>query len=453
MTESGGGGREGDDQPASGDEPSREDTDLRQERLRTQVQLIVDSLPDVGVHTGGTGDFGDMEYMYRQGVILVRDQDLERVRDVVRGAARLDDSDPFVADSLHSGITAVVVEDTLAALEAVDSRLGKGIATPDHVFYVTPRASACPANEPDNPGQDAPYPAVSTDIECDGTGVLAVVVDTGFIPTLVNPKHRWLSGVTGDTEAYDPTDIRRYTGHGTFVAGVLRCMAPRADVVVKGFLTSGGALYETEILKELYKALDLTPDIISMSAGATTRHNLPALGFQALWEQRLSDLKGTVLVAAAGNDGDRGPFWPAAFPWAVSVGALDETGGRAPYSNFGSWVDVYALGTDVVNAFPNGDYHYEEPPRVGNVTHFDREMALWSGTSFSTPLVSGLIAARMSRTAESGRDAADALLRIARRHARPRVGPILEPGMACLEEQRHCHCAPQCPCGRRCCDH
>ena len=144
-----------------------------------------------------------------------------------------------------------------------------------------------------------------------------------------------------------------------------------------------------------------------------------------------------MLVAAAGNDRDRAPFWPAAFPWAVSVGALDDTGRRAGYSNYGSWVDVYALGTDVINAYPDGDYYYEEPPRIGEVTHFDREMALWSGTSFATPLVSGLIAARVSRTGESAREAADALLRLARGRARPRVGAILEPGMACIE--------PTCP--------
>ncbi len=94
-----------------------------------------------------------------------------------------------------------------------------------------------------------------------------------------------------------------------------------------------------------------------MSAGTTTRGNRPAIGFEVFYDNFLSQLKGTVLVAAAGNDGTREPFWPAAFPWAVSVGAIDADGapGHA-FSNFGSWVDVYALGVDLVNAYPHGTF-------------------------------------------------------------------------------------------------
>lgn len=211
------------------------------------------------------------------------------------------------------------------------------------------------------------------------------------------------------------------------MAGVVRCIAPAAEVRVEGFLPHGGAIYESAMVVQLHQALALGPDIISMSAGTHTRKNQALLGLQVFWETSLRHLKGTVLVAAAGNDGDRLPFWPAAFPWSVSVGALTDTGARAYFSNFGSWVDVYALGVDLVNAYPTGVFVCHEPPSVGQVRTF-KGMAQWSGTSFSTPTVAGIIAARMTHTGESARLAADAVLAHARATATPGVGACLSPG-------------------------
>nr|WP_275402366.1 S8 family serine peptidase [Streptomyces sp. SID13031] len=239
-----------------------------------------------------------------------------------------------------------------------------------------------------------------------------------------------MDGVTGDPEvAFDPGTglIRPYAGHGTFIAGVLRLIAPKTEVVVKSYFDRAGAMWEIDLAEKLTEALAESPDIISLSAGTKTRFGIPSVGLDVFIQTRLNRVNGLVLVAAAGNDGDREYFWPAASPEVVSVGALAADGeSRASFSNFGTWVDVYAPGENLVNAFLTGDYECTERPNTGTIRTFDG-MASWSGTSFATPLVAGLIAARMSVTGQSARQAADSLLAYSLTQSIPGVGAILRP--------------------------
>ncbi len=412
----------------------------RLSRLRGQISVVQDAFGEenvgIGLRHPRRDDPADVDYLYYMRRVLVRDPDLPRLLTMLRedhGVTR----EPEI-HGLVDGVTRVGLPERIdlpTFLREADQRFGIGVVTPDHILYVTGgKGGLCPATEPEpvSTKTSGAQPTWWTAPEFDGAGVLISVVDTGwYAQAAQNPATPWLAGVTGDPERIDPTDIPAYAGHGTFIAGVIRGVAPKADVRVERFLTKGGAITESKMIRQLGQAVSLGPDIISLSAGTSTRRDQRLLTFQVFWETQLQHLKGTVLVAAAGNDGLRVPFWPAAFPWSVSVGAFDAAKRRAKFSNYGSWVDVYALGVDLVNAFPTGHYTYKEPRPPGRSPDADFDgLASWSGTSFSTPVVSGMIAARMSGRGESARTAADGLLRYGRQQAIKGLGAWLEPSNA-----------------------
>ena len=318
------------------------------------------------------------------------------------------------------------VGDVLDLLE--EGGLRRGAASPDHWVHVAPGGggSACPAVEPEETGLTEPWPPIAPQER--GSEVSVVVVDTGWHPPAgTDPRTPWLKGVDGDDELNGP-DLRPYAGHGTFIAGVVRCMAPLSAVFVEGFAVGGvggGGILESEMVLQLEEALTHDPRVINLSAGCRTRLDLPSIAFATFYRKRLRG-KDCVLVAAAGNDSWAAPFWPAAFDWCVGVGSLDRDGRVSDYSNFGVSADVYALGRNLVNAFPDGTFVCHESPDKGDVRVFNTGMARWSGTSFAAPIVAGLIAREISETGSSAADARDAVLARAVYDSDPVVGPHQE---------------------------
>jgi subtilisin family serine protease len=425
--------------------------------VRAQVDYIIGEFdrkfdsqgPAIKVvpHDGGVG------FMYAEGQLLVRDEYLDRVLALLEPpqepeqgpsddrAAQAPDGTALVEPVIR-GVALVRLRQrygrpsVLETLDRIDAAFGSGAATPNQVLTVCPEIAPCAATEPEIvDDRTEPYPGICH--ASSGAGVMIYIADTGLVH-LPAKHHPWLRDVHGEPDAAipvvngTPAITSPYTGHGTFVAGVVRCMAPDAEIFVMNEMAGSGSALESDIAQRLNAALSLPVDIFHLSITAPTRNNQPMIGIEA-WLELLRQYKGTVCVAPAGNSGSAQRSWPAASPGVVSVGALAaDWRSRARFSNFGSWVDVYAPGRDLVNAFATGSYVCQVPPYTGQEREF-YGMAKWSGTSFSSPIVTGLIAARMFRTGENGQQAAAALLAEARRQAIPGVGPILLP---CCEPSR-----------------
>jgi len=425
---------------------------------------------DIGFVRQGRG----IGYMYAEGQLLVREQYIDRVLEILgHGSEReFRAAHPERIRRVIAGVVLLNLDQIKGrrsfyvpdALVQIDGQLGQGAATPDYVLTVSGDAGICPATEPEEVySKTEPYPGVCHD--GGGQGVHIYLADTGLLPH-ADYGHPWLDGVRigkfpEDEDTWDPAKpIPRYGAHGTFTAGVARCVAPGAEIVATNAFAVAGSTLESDLVPRLVDALGEGTDIFHLTVAAPTRADLPLIAFEA-WLRLLRQYKGTLCVSAAGNNDSRRPHWPGAFRDVLSVGALAaDWRSRASFSNYGGWVDVYAPGRDLVNAYATGRYDCQIDPYKGQDRHFFG-MAKWSGTSFSTPIVTGLIASRMSRTGENARQAAAALLAEARAQAIPGVGAVLlpecpgdrRPGRECgccgTGPVRSCHGHRECPLYRR----
>ncbi len=388
---------------------------------------------------------GEVDHVHVAGRLLAvdRDDNVPRLQAAVPGLRRADPGEqPGIGDlvllsteGVEGGhLTATETLDFLEERLGGDNRARTGdepLATLVHVMHT---ARLCAATEPGVPAGSPPQPWPAPRVAVAGQDRVRLgISDTGLWEEPDPARHPWLAGVEGEPDRPGPTlpgglpSIPHHAGHGTFVAGVARSMAPGATVYVGNhFPTSGGELEHVVVSKLEDLIRDQSPDVIILAAGTYTRNNLAPLAFSD-FRRRHPNI---TLVAAAGNDSTSRPFWPAAFDWTTSAGALGaDQQHRAWFSNHGDWVDVYALGEGLVNAFATGVYTYQEPPRRPAKQTFDG-MASWDGTSFSAPLVAGLIAAEMARSGVSAEAATQTLLAKAREQEIPGVGPVLFPSQS-----------------------
>jgi Subtilase family len=220
-------------------------------------------------------------------------------------------------------------------------------------------------------------------------------------------------------------------GHGTFIAGIVRQVAPDARVLAVRVIHSDDVCYEGDVLctlRHLATRIALAAegdlagmvDVVSLSFGYFAESAADLVLTSGLWQaiEVLLDL-GVVVTAAAGNYSTSRPFYPAAFaPRAaavplISVGALNPNGTKAVFSNDGTWVTAWAQGAAVVSVYPVDANASRTPElRVRAAAGGGREsldpddycggFAVWSGTSFSAPAMAALVAGSLLDGAASG---------------------------------------------------
>ncbi|MEW5925551.1 MAG: S8 family serine peptidase [Candidatus Zixiibacteriota bacterium] len=161
------------------------------------------------------------------------------------------------------------------------------------------------------------------------------------------------------------------SGHGTFVAGIVKLVAPAANIYAYRVLDTTGEGDGYNIAAAVLKAIDDGCKAINISFGMIGEN--VALD-DALKYARDNDV---LVIAAAGNDSTDSnlifPF-PASRYYCIAVAALDSLNYRADFSNFGVKVNVCAPGTWIY------------------APYIDTLYGWWNGTSFATPFVTGLAA-------------------------------------------------------------
>jgi len=163
-------------------------------------------------------------------------------------------------------------------------------------------------------------------------------------------------------------------GHGTMTCGLVHLVAPGASILPLKAFSSDGTGYLSNIVAAMYYATAHHARIMSMSFSLSS--NSPALT-QAVSHANRS---GVILVAAAGNDGNSVPVYPAALNgYVMGVASTSDSDTRSSFSNYGR-ADVWiaAPGENIVSTYPGGTY------------------ASASGTSFSAPMVAGSAALLLS---------------------------------------------------------
>jgi thermitase len=261
---------------------------------------------------------------------------------------------------------------------------------PNDPYYSTPY----PTSHNGNIAQWAPQFIGATqawDTTLGDPSIVIAVVDTG-----IDANHPDLAGKVVLTKNYVKGEQASDSfGHGTHVAGIAAArinndtgiagICGLCSVMSVKVLGAGGSGLTSDVASGIAYATDHAARVINLSLGSTSRTTIIR---DALDYALNNNVLPVVAMGNANSDtvGDLG-YWYS----ALSVGALDQQGRKASFSNFGLQTDVTAPGVAVLSTMPT--YSVTLNKQYGYKMNYD---AL-SGTSMATPVVAGLAGLLLSR--------------------------------------------------------
>ena len=289
------------------------------------------------------------------------------------------------AASLNNQISVLTIPDAAYIEEDVLIQIPKPeiekVSIPESNIQMTP-------NDPLYPQQWG-MPVIGAnkmwDITSGDGRIIVAVIDTG-----VDYNHEDLGAVT-EALGYDfvnnDNNAMDDNGHGTHVAGIIAAtmnnnkgvagVAPNVTVMPVKVCNRFGSCWSTDIADGIRWAADHGAKILSISLGG------PSPDQQTSDATRYAVItKGALVIAASGNNGLEQPSYPGAYPWVLAVGALDSSGRRAYYSQYGSFLDLMAPGSGIISTVPKGTCELCDPSGYSSL----------SGTSMATPHASGVAA-------------------------------------------------------------
>ena len=176
-------------------------------------------------------------------------------------------------------------------------------------------------------------------------------------------------------------------GHGTHCSGIIAAetnngldiagVSSGAKIMALKFIGSNGSGKISDAVSAFYYAIENGVEVISNSWGG----EYPSTILNNVIEY--ADSQGVIVIAAAGNEGNSKPYYPAYYNYVISVAATDSNDDKPSFSNYGSWVDVAAPGVDILSLRADGT-------SMGTV--IDAYTTVASGTSMACPHVAGICA-------------------------------------------------------------